>query len=165
MGLTAATSRRNGKVIRKMQAGVFSRWLCLGTLLAVCGSVAGCGKGKDPWEKVYKVRGVVNLDGKPAGGALITFLPQDQKVPSSVRPSAIANWDGTFDIGTYGTGDGAPAGTYKVVVVRFPVIGSPSSPAPGPNDLPPKYSKPDTTDLTVQVKDAETELPPLELKS
>ncbi len=148
-----------------MQGGLFSRWLCWGILLATCSSLSGCGKAKEPWEKVYPVRGVVNLDGKPAGGAMITLLPQDQKVPSSVRPTAIASWDGTFDLGTYGSGDGAPAGAYKVVVVRFPVIGPPQSPAPGPNDLPVKYAKPDTTDLSIQVNEAETELPPLELKS
>lgn len=138
--------------------------MCLGVLLGVCASLPGCAKGKEPWEKVYRAKGVVKLDGKPAGGAMITLIPQDKKVPNSVRPTAIASWDGTFEIGTYGTGDGAPAGTFKVVVVRFPVVGSPQSPAPGPNDLPPKYATPDSTDLTVKVNEEETELS-LELKS
>lgn len=148
-----------------MQSGVFSRSLYLGILFSVCSSLLGCGKGKEPWEKVYPVHGIVNLDGKPVGGASITLVPQDKAVPDSVRPTATSSWDGTFELGTYGTGDGAPAGIYKAVVVRFPVIGPPSSPAPGPNDLPAKYARPDTTDLSVQIKEGETDLPPLELKS
>ena len=147
-----------------MQTCFFSRRLYLGLALIGFGVLSGCSKAKQPWEKVYPVTGVVQLDGKPIGGALLSFIPQDREVPDTVRPTATSNWDGTFEVGTYSTGDGAPAGAYKVVVLRFPAVGSPQNPSPGPNDLPPKYARPDTTDLSVQVKDAATELS-LDLKS
>ena len=147
-----------------MRISASVNWQAVAILLSVCGFQAGCGKGQPAWEKVYPVTGVINLDGKPIGGALLTLIPQDGKIPETVRPTATSNWDGTFQFGTYTPGDGAPAGSYKVIVVRFPVIGTPQNPAPGPNDLPPQYAKPDTTDLTVQVNEAETELPPLQLK-
>jgi len=147
-----------------MQNRSFPSRLFLGLALACSGVLAGCSKAKQPWEKVYLGSGVVQLDGKPIGGALLTLVPQDRQVPDSVRPTATSNWDGTFEVGTYSTGDGAPAGTYKVIVLRFPVVGTPQSPAPGANDLPLKYAKSETTDLTVQVKAEATELN-LELKS
>ena len=148
-----------------MQIHSNSRWLSLGLVLCVCGLVNGCVKAKPPWEKVYPAIGVAQLDGQPLGGATLTLIPEDRSVPDTVRPTATTNWDGTFELGTYATGDGAPAGKYKVIVVRFPVIGTPQNPAPGPNDLPSKYALPATTDLTVQINEAETELPPLKLKT
>ncbi len=147
-----------------MQNRLFSSGLSLGIALVGLGILPGCSKARQPWEKVYPVSGVVQLDGKPIGGALLTLVPQDRQVPDSVRPTATSNWDGTFEVGTYSTGDGAPAGAYKVIVLRFPVVGTPQSPAPGANDLPLKYARPESTDLSVQVKEAATELS-LELKS
>lgn len=127
-------------------------------------SITGCGKGKDPWEIVYPVKGQINFEGKPIEGAVLTLIPEDSKFPSSVRPTAISEPDGSFEVGTYKSGDGAPAGSYKVIALRYPVVGTKENPAPGPNDLPVKYSRPETTELKVQVDSAPTKLAPFELK-
>lgn len=132
-------------------------------LVSAAGLVAGCSKAKQPWEIVYPAKGVVSLNGEPLAGARITLIPEDEKVPDSVRPSATSNEDGTFSLGTYSLSDGAPAGNFKVLVLHFPVVGPKDNPTAGKNDLPPKYSKPDSTDLTVAVDPSPTDLA-LELK-
>lgn len=137
--------------------------VCLSFALAVL--IAGCGKEPaKPWEKVYPVKGSVVFKGKPLAGAQLTLIPQDNTFPSSVRPSATSKDDGTFVLGTYSAGDGAPAGTYKVVAVHYPVVGSKDNPSAGPNDLPAKFARPETTTLTVEVGPSETELQPLTIK-
>lgn len=123
----------------------------------VCTSALGCFKSKQPWEIVYPTTGVVKLEGKPIAGARVTLIPQDQSYPSSVRPAATSKEDGSFTIGTYSTADGAPVGNYKALVLHFPVIISPDSATTGPNDLPEKYSRVETTDLAVTIKPAKTE--------
>jgi hypothetical protein len=136
---------------------------CAGLALAVLAS--GCAKEPPkPWEKVYPAKGTVKYKGKPLGGAMITLIPQDAAFPDSVRPSATTKDDGTFELGTYSRSDGAPAGAYKAVVLHFPVVGPKENPSPGPNDLPAKYARPESTDLTVQVSESETDIQPLELK-
>jgi hypothetical protein len=126
-------------------------------LLSMAGLLAGCCKAKQPWEQVYPAKGVVNYKGEPIGGATITLIPQEADYPESVRPSATSHEDGTFELG-------APAGEYKAIVQRYTVVGPKESPSPGPNDLPPKYAKAETTDLTVNIDPGNTEIPPLELQ-
>jgi hypothetical protein len=126
---------------------------------------AGCGKAPPkPWEKVVPAKGVVKYKGKPLGGAMITLIPKDSTFPDSVRPSATSKEDGSFELGTYSQSDGAPAGAYKALVLHFPVVGPKDNPSPGPNDLPAKYARPDSTDLTVEVSESAAALQPLELK-
>lgn len=120
-------------------------------LVVVCGALVGCGGAKAPWEKVVPASGVVSIDGKPLSGAQITLIPEDNKFPSSVRPRGTSKDDGTFAISTYKAGDGAPAGSYKALVLHYPIVGSKESPNAGPNDLPKKYSKVETTDLVLKV--------------
>ena len=120
-------------------------------LVLVSGAIVGCGKAKQPWEKVVPASGIIVYEGKPLGGAQIMLIPEDEKVPASVRPSATSADDGTFQIGTYSHKDGAPEGGYKAVVLHYPVVGKKDNPSVGPNDLPAKYAKPTTTDLRVEV--------------
>lgn len=133
-------------------------------LLGIVGLFAGCGKGKEPWEFVVPAKGVIHFKGKPVAGAMITLVPLDDKVPSSVRPTATSKEDGTFQLGTYSAADGAPVGEYKVLALHFPVVGSKESPSAGPNDLPAKYARAETTDLKVTIAEDHPDLPPLELK-
>lgn len=141
-------------------------WQCL---LAVGFSLAlllsGCGKAPPkPWEKVFPAKGVVKFKGKPLGGAMITLVPQNSEFPDSVRPSATSKDEGSFELGTHSRDDGAPAGTYKATVMHFPVVGPKDNPSPGRNDLPAKYARPETTDLTVEVSESGADLKPLELE-
>lgn len=111
----------------------------------------GCGKGKNPWDTVYPASGVVTYQGKPLVGAQITLIPEDSGVPSSVRPTATTDEDGSFHLGTYSKSDGAPAGSYKVLALHYPIVGSKENPSAGPNDLPKKYASQSTTDLKIEV--------------
>ncbi|HEX4069989.1 MAG TPA: hypothetical protein VHX68_02425 [Planctomycetaceae bacterium] len=81
----------------------------------------GCGKsrpeikGKLP---VFPVKGKVMMDGQPMAGATVLFYPTQEfpKGAAQQRPRAVVEDDGTFQVSTYGTNDGAPAGEYKVTV-------------------------------------------------
>lgn len=103
---------------------------------------------------VYPVRGQVFVNGQPAEGALVIFHPEyDPNDPDHPRPRAYVRIDGSFELGTYEIGDGAPAGNYIVTVVWAPgesegdrlrgLYADPASPRlttvvlRGPNVLPP----------------------------
>ncbi len=127
-----------------------------GALTSLCGlvlvfSLCGCGKQKQPWEEVYAVEGVVTHKGKPVAGADISLFPQAEWFPDSIRPRAKSNEDGSFVLWTYERGDGAPAGSYKVVVVHHEIVESKGVANTKPNDLPPQYSRVATTDLIVEI--------------
>ncbi|MFN9719499.1 MAG: hypothetical protein ACK58L_12430 [Planctomycetota bacterium] len=126
--------------------------------------VLGCGKGAEPWEKTYPVKGVISFRGKPLADAELSFFPEDQSYPDLVRPRARSGADGSVVGWTYEQGDGAPAALYKVTVVHHEVGVSKETVITKPNDLPEKYSKLDTTDLTVEIRGAENVLPPIDLK-
>jgi hypothetical protein len=133
-------------------------------LVLTAGLVAGCGKAKQPWETVYPATGKIQYKGEGLMGAQVTLFPVDEHVPASVRPTATTDWDGTFQVGTFSSSDGAPAGEYKVVVLHYPVVGSKESPSAGPNDLPKKYATAKTTDLKVTVAEPGTDFPLIEIK-
>jgi hypothetical protein len=127
-------------------------------------TAVGCSKAPAPWEQVYPASGTVLFKGKPLAGAVITLVPTDASFPSSVRPSATSKEDGSFALGTYSTADGAPATEYKALVLHYPVVGPKDNPSAGPNDLPRKYARAESTDLRIVVSPENSELPPLVIK-
>ena len=60
--------------------------------------------------------------------------------------------DGTFTFSTYKAFDGAPAGEYRITVSQHVPRIDETTGKPGPNKLPERYSKADTTDLRVEVR-------------
>lgn len=133
-----------------------------GLLIAI--SSGGCGKQKKPWDKAYPAKGSLTFQGKPVADAEIALFPEDTAFPETVRPKAKTNENGEFVVWTYQAGDGAPAGKYKATVVHHRVDVVNDVVVTRPNDLPPKYSRLQTTDLVVEVSQGTTELPPFELK-
>src|SRR5262245_23797280 len=109
--------------------------------------LTGCGKAKEPWETAYPAKGVLTYKGKPVANAEIAFFPQGTSMPDSVRPRAKTNDEGAFVVWTYQPGDGAPAGNYKVTIVHHSVTEKNGVGITLPNDLPPKYSRVQSTDL------------------
>ena len=87
------------------------RALCL-TAVMFLPFAAGCGGGVEGGKPVFKVSGVVTLEGNPLGGATVTFAPQDG------QPTAFGRTDegGNFVLTTYQYGDGAAEGKFKVLV-------------------------------------------------
>ncbi|TWU45111.1 hypothetical protein Q31b_02820 [Novipirellula aureliae] len=84
----------------------------------------GCSESKPIDVDLYPVVGTVLLDGQPAVGATLKFIPVDSDTgtadsskPKYRRaPAATVDANGRFQASFDGIGDGAPLGTYKVVV-------------------------------------------------
>lgn len=84
-------------------------------LAAACG---GCGQAPRETAAVFPVEGRFTVNGKPAGGALVSFIPLTapaegrRAIPSQARADA----NGVFQLTTFHTADGAPEGDYKVTL-------------------------------------------------
>jgi len=87
----------------------------MGLLVVV--AVAGCGGSEAP-VTVHPVRGQVFYDGKPAAGVRVYFVPTSAptvpRVPTN--PHGVTAADGTYELSTFGTNDGAAEGGYQVVL-------------------------------------------------
>jgi hypothetical protein len=129
-------------------------WRLAHGLFAVLLLLGGCGK-KGP--ATITVSGVVTQGGQPVVGAVVGFVPQDEKgKPAQGTTDA----EGRFTLKTYlAPGEevaGALAGDYQVTVQKFEAVSS-AEPAGGgamraaKNLLPPRYSAPTTSGLTAQV--------------
>lgn len=130
-------------------------------LLLSCGG--GCGPADDR-VAVYPVSGQVRLNGQPLANALVVFHPQN---PADTRtPVAQGRSDdsGKFQLTSYETHDGAAAGEFAVTVQAFQLIKQGDSYTPGPNILPAKLAKPDSTDIRVTISPQPNELAPIDLK-
>jgi hypothetical protein len=78
-------------------------------------SLTSCGRGGR--KPVYPVSGKVLFKGKPAEGAVVTFVALEANDRQAPRPGAQVKRKGTFRLSTYVSYDGAPAGRYAVTVV------------------------------------------------
>jgi len=137
-------------------------------LVAVTAAMTGCGEGRVP---TYPVAGTVLVDQRPAGGAIVIFVPSaTSEGAERQRPFAMADAQGKYNLMTFEPGDGAPAGEYKVLI-QWPAPVSPEAArgggrtAVGPDRLRGKYFNLEKTDLMATVEEQSNELPPFELKS
>jgi hypothetical protein len=138
---------------------------------AIAGLVAitGCGDGKIAR---YPVKGSVKVDGQPAEGAIVIFCPVDAGPEwKDLRPSGKTDAAGEFQLLTFESNDGAPAGQYKVII-NWPAPPQPGAedregrgPRPGPDRLKGKYYNIDRSPFSVTVEKKTNSLEPFELKS
>jgi hypothetical protein len=132
--------------------------------------LAGCSEG----QRFNPVVGKVFWRGKPAVGARVIFHPASA-TPNQPQPSAVVGEDGSFRLRTYvqetrATGDGAPAGEYKVTIDWSDL--SPEAVSVDPGAMPPKpsdklggrYADSKRSTLQVTIKEGENTLQPFELK-
>jgi len=138
-------------------------------LLALLLPTAGCGSSQNRDRvPVFPTKGSVKLEGTSPKGALIVLHPKNGKHSSdgyTLRPHGTIRGDGTFELTSYETNDGAPVGEYAVTLELRKVIKFPNGGAgPGPNLVPKKYTKPDTSPLLVQIQSGPNDLPPLVVK-
>jgi len=132
----------------------------LGVALATLVLVTGCGPGKPA---TVPVSGTVTLDGSPLEGASVTFTP----AAGGRLATGTTDASGKFTLMTFAAGDGAIVGSHKVGVSKMEAAagqqGDPSnqmlSGPPGaggsqpPKSLiPKKYSNPEKSGITVEVK-------------
>ncbi len=89
-----------------------SKYVCLPALLMLSVVLAGCGGSGFP--KTYKVSGTVKQGGKPVDGALVTFLSTE----GGKSAVGSTNDKGEFKLSTFGPGDGALPGAYKVTITK-----------------------------------------------
>lgn len=109
---------------------------------------SGCGGGLVP------VTGVVTLDGQPVEGAMVLFVPEDNRG----RPAqGVTAGDGSFTLST-GMEPGAAAGDYKVLVTKtsgtLPPGADPASPGYLKSLLPKVYGEAQTTPFHEKVPTA-----------
>jgi hypothetical protein len=124
--------------------------------------LGGC--GDDPTKpKLGKVHGKVTLDGKPVERGHIVFTPVSGKGGETGQTATgEINSDGTFDLTTFDTGDGAILGQH-IATVTVPEPGSENLGKPDAsgrinyvlpkNTSPKKYEKADTSPLRYTVKE------------
>jgi hypothetical protein len=87
-----------------------------GITVVAFATLSGCGGGGD--FDTAKVTGRVVCEGQPVGNVLVYFEPLTQGENALVGKQGIgrAGADGTFQVSTYGTNDGAVVGKHRVRV-------------------------------------------------
>lgn len=137
-------------------------WLACAGFLA-CVGVVGCGdNAADQKTKVYPVTGKVTLpDGKPLESGRIVFISKDGKNSIGTIGSG-----GSFTLNSGVSGEGAPAGDYKVKLegdeTKFKQL--PKTAKPGTNlPFPAKYSDEESSGLTYTVKPDQENKPEFKL--
>lgn len=122
------------------------------TFLLALGWTVGC---RDGGPATYTTIGTVHFDdGTPVNTGIVNFIP-DSGGPSA-RGKITAQ--GTFQLGTMTSKDGAMAGRYRVLIVQHHAAGSQLVRAPADHEhgqhrvVPVRYSQLDSTPLQAEVK-------------
>src|SRR4051794_30222602 len=162
-GIIMAQTRKQ-KICKTWRTGV------LFILFAVFFVTAnGCSKSKDPNRlPVFPVTGRLSVKGQAPSGAFVVLHPKHGAATAPngdvVRPRAVVNTDGSFVLGSYDSSDGAPSGEYSVTVEWRRIVRSPEgSPVLGPNVVPPKYARAESSPLSIRVAEKSNELAPITL--
>jgi hypothetical protein len=115
----------------------------------------GCGSSSHDLETA-PVMGKVTYNGKPLAKGTVVFVPEHGRGATGVIQA-----DGTFKLTTYADGDGAIIGTNKVGISAWQ-----SENVEGPNKLlvPQRYTSPDSSGLTCDVKSGQKNEISLNLK-
>jgi hypothetical protein len=137
----------------------------LGLLDAAIAAIAltGCADAKPEQVPVFPATGKITFKGEPTVGAVIGLHAKTPPTEQYPAPRASVGVDGSFKITTYAGGDGAPEGDYTVTVLWYKPIKNGNDLMSGPNVIPAKYTKPETSDLEVKIVAGENILPPLQL--
>lgn len=90
----------------------YSRILLRLALFLVIPIHSSCSKNKQA--KTYPVKGSVFINGEPAKGAIVTFVPVNREQNPDLIAQGVVRDDGSFAMGTHQAGDGVPPGEYQV---------------------------------------------------
>lgn len=123
----------------------------------------GCSKG-DGRVAVHPVEGQLTWNGQPLPNAFVVLHPKDPTDTKLVSARGQTDAEGKFQITTYETADGAAAGEYKVTVELYRPVNKGNGLEPGPNVLPPKLSRPETSEIVVRVAEGKNSLEPISLR-
>jgi hypothetical protein len=88
------------------------------TLLMACLGLmsAGCWERHSDRPSVYLAGGQLFFHGMPASNAKVELRAPDDKNLDRLRPHAIVQTGGVFQLTTFTTQDGAPAGVYALTI-------------------------------------------------
>jgi len=128
----------------------------------VLSALTGCGPA-DKIVPVFPVRGSITFQGKPPVGAQVLLSPVS-KQEVLAAPLGRVKEDGSFQISTFGEGDGAPPGEYVATVQWFRPVSDGGGSGPGPNVIPKQYARPSTSPIKVTVKSEPNVLPAIVIR-
>jgi len=124
-------------------------------------TLAGCGQSAPPRVPVFPVEGRVEVNGRPAAGAVVILHPKGNASAPAAR--AQVKPDGTFAAMTYEPADGAAEGDYVVTVEWYKPIQKHGEWDQGPNLVAAKYGRPQTSSIEVHVAAQANQLPPIKV--
>jgi hypothetical protein len=130
-------------------------------LLCFCLCLVSC-SNKHGDHPAYPTSGQVLVNGQPANDARVVFFHLGDWGEKSIVPQAWTDKEGRFVLSTYGVGDGAPAGDYRVAV-EWPAYRRGKN--VGPDRLGKRFLKPETSGLTAHVEQGTNELAPFQIKA
>ncbi len=132
--------------------------------LAGCVAAAlGCHDPSDDRLPVYPARGSISFRGGPAPGAFVTLHPKTPLGEDVPAPRANVAKDGTFKLSTFNGGDGAPEGEYVVTVRWYKLVKNGPDIVSGPNVIPARYTRPESSNIVVRIAAGENNLQPITL--
>ncbi len=138
----------------------------VGALPLTLAVLAGCKEefANGPRVPTFPVTGQVLVDGKPAAALSVRCEPTFEKAPEVPSSAAFTTDDGKFAISTFESGDGAPAGKYKVVFFwgQFNLM---SGQYGGPDKLRDRYRKPENSQWEITVGSEPIDLGKIELST
>jgi hypothetical protein len=119
--------------------------------------LAGCSGANEERLPTYPVSGQVFVNGLPAAGAVVQLYGKDDPKLEGLCPHAIVGVDGSFQLTTYKTGDGAPAGTYALTI-KWPTPPLPGKDHDGPDRFGGRYSDPRKPVCQMEIVQGENDL-------
>ena len=139
--------------------------LCGAFLMGLLSLNVSCSRpdatGRKP---VFPVQGKVLVQGRPAENALVVFHPEGTSYAEVIRPNGRVQADGAFAMGTYETGDGAPAGEYLVTITWPEPVKGAQDPDLAPDRLHGRYANPGTSKLRAKVGQEKNVLQAFEIR-
>ena len=123
--------------------------------LCVLGFVllAGCGPSGGDVPPTAPVQGTVTYQGKPVESGAVTFYPGGGERPGG----GLLEAGGKFTLTTFEKGDGAVVGTHKVTVDSLVDDENVGLGGEMKSNIPLKYSDPDQTPLSYEVKEGDNQ--------
>jgi hypothetical protein len=135
-----------------LRQGIALRWFFEGMACTLLLTILGCSGDTGP--TLTPVSGIITVDSVPLANASVSFRPDTAKGNKFAQfiPAGFTDQTGRYELSTTAR-KGAPSGWYKVVVTAptAPPGGEFPKVAPPPFNM--KFSDPDKTDLSIEVKD------------
>ena len=133
---------------------------CVAAMLGLV--LTGCSHPRTDRPETHPASGFLFVGNKPAAGARIQLNPVDKNAPVGVYPHVVAERDGSFQLTTYTTHDGAPVGTYALTMT-WPLPSRPDR-EEGPDHFARRYSDRLHPVKQVQIKSGKNDLGEIHLK-